>query len=95
VQYSELTHYHLNQGSEFPNIKKLTMQVLGQMRGSLCGQRRFPAPARRQNRRETTLKRPMRACGVSYPRACVKKSGKKFRIGFSSISDELTVNQVG
>ena len=23
VQYSELTHYHLNQGSEFPNIKSL------------------------------------------------------------------------
>jgi MinD superfamily P-loop ATPase len=23
VQYSELTHYHLKQGSEFPNIKSL------------------------------------------------------------------------
>jgi hypothetical protein len=71
------------------------MQVLGQMRGSLCGQMRTPAPARRQNRRETALKRPMRACGVSYPRACVKKFGKKFRIDFSPIFDELAVMQVG
>jgi hypothetical protein len=55
----------------------------------------FPAPARGQNRREKALMRTMRACGASYPRVCVKKSGKKFRIGFSSISDELTVNQVG
>jgi hypothetical protein len=71
------------------------MQVLGQMCGSLCGQKRFPAPARRQNRRKTALKRPMRACGVSYPRTCVKKFGKKFRIDFSPISDELAVMQVG
>jgi hypothetical protein len=71
------------------------MQVVGQMRGSLCGQRCTPVHARRQNRRETTLKRPMRACGASYPRACVKKSGKKFRIDFSPIFDELAVMQVG
>jgi hypothetical protein len=43
VQYSELTHYHLNQGSELPDIKKLTMQVLSQMRVSLCGQMRTDA----------------------------------------------------
>jgi hypothetical protein len=53
------------------------------------------APARRQNRREKALKRTMRACGWENPRACVKKSGKKIRIDFSPISDELTVNQVG
>jgi hypothetical protein len=51
VQYSELTHYHLKQGSEFPNIKSFTMQILksnarvsvwtdAQMRVSLCGQMR-------------------------------------------------------
>jgi hypothetical protein len=95
VQYSELTHYHLNQGSEFPDIKKLTIKVLGQMRGSLCGQMRIPAPARRQNRRETARKRPMRACGLSYLRACVKKFVKKFRTDFSPIFDELAVMQVG
>jgi hypothetical protein len=39
--------------------------------------------------------RPMHACGVSYPRACVKKFGKKFQIDFSPISDELAVMQVG
>jgi hypothetical protein len=37
----------------------------------------------------------MRACGWEYPRACVKKPGKKIRIDFSPILDELTVNQVG
>jgi hypothetical protein len=71
------------------------MQILGQMRGSLYGQMRTPAPARRQNRSKTTLMRPMRACGVSYPRACVKEFGKKFRIDFSPISDEFAVMQVG
>jgi hypothetical protein len=50
---------------------------------------------RRQNRREKALKRTMRACGWAYPRACVKKSGKKFRIDFSPIFDELVVMQVG
>jgi hypothetical protein len=53
------------------------------------------ARARRQNRGEKALTRPMRACGWEYPRACVKKSGKEIRIDFSQISDELTVNQVG
>jgi hypothetical protein len=71
------------------------MQVLGKMHGSLCGQKRFPAPARRQVNRKTALKRPMRACGASYPRACVKKFGKKFQIDFSPIFDELAVMQVG
>jgi hypothetical protein len=71
------------------------MQVLSQMRGSLYGQMRTSAHARRQNRRETARKRPMRACGVSYPRACVKEFGKKFRIDFSPISDEFAVMQVG
>jgi len=71
------------------------MQVLSQMRGSLCGQMRTSAHARRQNRRETVLKRSMRACGVSYPRACIKELGKKFRIDFSPISDEFAVMQVG
>jgi hypothetical protein len=37
----------------------------------------------------------MRACGWAYPRACVKKSGKKFWIDFSPIFDELAVMQVG
>ena len=71
------------------------MQILGQTRGLLCGQRRIPAPARGQNRREKVLMCTMHACGWQYPRACVKKSGKKIRINFSPISDELTVNQVG
>jgi hypothetical protein len=93
VQYSELTHYHLNQGSEFPDIKKLTMQVLSQMRGSLYGQMRACCVLTEQKR--TTRKRPMRACGVSYPRVCVKEFGKKFRIDFSPIFDELAVMQVG
>ena len=50
---------------------------------------------RGQNRREKALKRTMRACGQWYPRACVKKPGKKIRINFSPIFDEMTVNQVG
>jgi hypothetical protein len=37
----------------------------------------------------------MRACGVSDPRVCVKEFGKKFRIDFSPIFDELAVMQVG
>jgi hypothetical protein len=37
----------------------------------------------------------MRACGVSYPRVCVKEFGKKFWIDFSPIFDELAVMQVG
>jgi hypothetical protein len=41
------------------------------------------------------LKHSMRACGVSDARACVKKFGKKFRIDFSPIFDELAVMQVG
>ena len=65
------------------------------MRGLLCEQRRIPAPARGQNKREKALMRTMRACGVSYPRACVKEFGKKFRIDFSPISDEFAVIQVG
>jgi hypothetical protein len=31
------------------------MQILCQMRGPLCGQRRIPAPMRRQNRRKKRL----------------------------------------
>jgi hypothetical protein len=42
VQYSEHTHYHLNkEKSDFPHIQGLTMQILVQMRGLLCGQRRI------------------------------------------------------
>ena len=85
----------LSRKNDFPNIQSLTMPILSQARGLLCGQRRIWAPARRQNRREKALKHTMRACGWWYPRAWVKKSGKKIRINFSPISDELTVNQVG
>ena len=42
VQYSEHTHYHLKkEKSDFPHIQGLTMQILVQMRGLLCGQRRI------------------------------------------------------
>jgi hypothetical protein len=89
VQYSELTHYHLKQGSEFPNIKKLTMQILSRMRMSFYGQMRTCA------RKCVDRCALMRACGVSGPRACVKESEKKFRIDFSPIFDEFDVMQVG
>jgi hypothetical protein len=79
----------------FPTSKSLQCKFWFKGAASLCGQRRIPALMRRQNRREKALKRTMRACGWEYPRACVKKSGKKIRIDFSPISDELTVNQVG
>jgi hypothetical protein len=39
--------------------------------------------------------RPTRACGVEYPRACVKSPRRKIRMDFSPISGELTGKQVG
>jgi hypothetical protein len=89
VQYSELTHYHLKQGSEFPNHQKLynanfksnarvSVWTDAQMRVSLYGQMRAYA----------------RLWDIRRARLC-QRVREKFRIDFSPIFDEFDVVQVG
>jgi hypothetical protein len=63
------------------------------MRGLLCGQRRIPAPARGQNRREKALKCTMRVCGWAIP-ARLRQKVREKKSGSISLqsADELTVN---
>jgi hypothetical protein len=79
----------------FPNIQSLTMQILVQMRGLLCGQRRI----RRLRADRTEEKKRLRArrapVGWNTRALASKSPGRKIRIDFSPISDESTVNQVG
>jgi hypothetical protein len=62
--------------------QKLTMQILSRMRVSLCGQ------MRRCALHCVDRGALMRACGISYPRACVKESGKNS----GSISPQSLMN---
>ena len=78
----------------FQNTQSLTMPILVQMRGPQCGQRRIRRLRTVKTEEKKCFKRTMRACGWQNPRVCIKKSGKKIRIDFSPIYDELTVNQV-
>ena len=82
MQYSELTHYHLKQGSEFPNIKSFTMPILSRMCVSLYGQMRRCACHCADR---CAL---MRVCGISDARACVKEFGKNSE----SISPQSLMN---
>jgi hypothetical protein len=78
----------------FPTSKSLQCKFWFKGAASCVDRGAFGAYAQAEQR-EKALKRTMRACGWVYPRACVKKSGKKFRIDFSPISDELAGMQVG
>ena len=74
VRYSEHTHYHLKkEKSDFPHIQGLTMQILVQMRGLLCGQRRIW-----RVRAIIETRAHVRVCVVENPRAYDKLPRKKF-----------------
>ena len=85
----------LSRKTDFPSIQSLTMKILVQMHGLLCGQRhirRLCTDKTEEKKRLSTRCAPV-GCRTCAPAS--KSQGKKFWIGFSSISDELTVNQVG
>jgi hypothetical protein len=81
----------------FPNIQKLTMQILGQMRRPHCVDRgAFGACARTRDEQRKMHRHAHDArLWAGKPRACVKSPRRKIRMDFSPISGELTVKQVG
>jgi hypothetical protein len=84
VQYSEHTHYHLKkEKSDFPHIQGLTMQILVQMRGLLCGQRRIWR-VRADRIEEKSACVPDARLWAEKPARLCQKSEKKNPDGFLS-----------
>jgi hypothetical protein len=85
----------------FPHIQELTMSNFSSNARPHCVDRgaygacaltelKKKAHARREKTVAQAHARTMRACGVEYPRACVKSPRRKIRMDFSPISGELT-----
>jgi hypothetical protein len=78
----------------FPHIQELTMQILVQMRGLLCGQRRIWHLRANITEKQSACAPDVHLWGGIPARLC-QKSEKKIWMNFSPISGELTGKQVG
>ena len=71
------------------------MQILVQRHGLLCGQRRIRRLCADRTEEKKRLSARRAPVGGNTRAPASKSPRRKFRINFSPISDELTVNQVG
>jgi hypothetical protein len=88
VQYSELTHYHLKQGSEFPNIKSLQCKFWVKRAGHCVD--RCALPRLRADKTEEKQRLSARCTPVGcHTRAPASKSSGK---NSGSISPQSLMN---